>query len=103
MGVQEKSEHMANYDAQTMNAPNPLVRFAPRNRIRRSLALAPPRLGSGKLLDYGCGSGVFVSEVIARHPGCAVGYEPFMIERARASLPIFDTRARLSYTTRTIS
>jgi hypothetical protein len=87
--------HMSNYDAQTIYASNPLVRFAHRNRVRRSLALALPRLGDGKLLDYGCGSGVFVSEVIARHPGCAVGYEPFMTERSHASLPIFDTLARL--------
>ena len=87
--------HMSNYDVQTIYASNPLVRFAHRNRVRRSLALALPRLRDGKLLDYGCGSGVFVSEVIARHPGCAVGYEPFMTERSHASLPIFDTLARL--------
>jgi SAM-dependent methyltransferase len=86
---------MGNYDAQTVNAANPVVRFAHRSRVRRSLALALPRLGSGKLLDYGCGSGVFLSEVIARQPGCAVGYEPFMTERARASLPIFGTLAEL--------
>jgi 2-polyprenyl-3-methyl-5-hydroxy-6-metoxy-1,4-benzoquinol methylase len=86
---------MGNYDAQTINARNPLARFAHRNRIRRSLALALARMGSGKLLDYGCGSGVFVSEVVARHPGCAVGYEPYMTERARASLPIFDSRAEV--------
>jgi hypothetical protein len=86
---------VSNYDAQTINAPNPLVRFAHRNRVRRSLTLALPRLGSGKLLDYGCGTGVFISEVIARYPGRAIGYEPFMTERSSASLPIFDTLAEL--------
>src|SRR5215813_13850188 len=46
---QEGSIIVSNYDAQTINAPNPLVRFAHRNRVRRSLTLALPRLGSGKL------------------------------------------------------
>jgi hypothetical protein len=50
--------------------------------------LALPRLGHGKLLDYGCGSGTFVAEVLSRHPGRAVGYEPFMSERSKSGLPI---------------
>lgn len=91
----ELNNNMGNYDAQTINAANPLVRFAHRHRIRQSLALALPRMGCGKLLDYGCGSGVFLSEIILRRPGCAVGYEPIMTERTHASLPIFDTLAEL--------
>jgi 2-polyprenyl-3-methyl-5-hydroxy-6-metoxy-1,4-benzoquinol methylase len=79
---------VASYAEQTIDAPNPVVRYAHRNRLRRSLKLALPRLGHGKLLDYGCGSGSFVAEVLSRLPGRAVGYEPFMTERSESDLPI---------------
>lgn len=79
------------YDKQTINSPNPLARYAHRSRIRKSIQLAlsklPPR---GRVLDYGCGSGVFVNEMLALRPACAVGYEPFMTERASAALPIYS-------------
>lgn len=85
------------YDAGTVNAHNPLARYAHRNRIRRSLELALPRLGGGRVLDYGCGPGVFVAEVLAhtRRAEAAVGYEPFMTERSRAQLPIYSTLSEI--------
>jgi hypothetical protein len=64
--------------------------------VKRSLSLALPRLGDGKLLDYACGSGVFLSEIIAQHPGRAVGYEPFMIQRMRPDLPILTSLAEIA-------
>jgi 2-polyprenyl-3-methyl-5-hydroxy-6-metoxy-1,4-benzoquinol methylase len=79
---------VVSYAKQTIDAANPVVRYAHRNRLRRSLNLALPRLGEGKLLDYGCGSGTFIAEVLARNPGRAVGYEPFMTERSKSDLPI---------------
>lgn len=83
---------MGSYDAETINAANPLARFAHRNRVKRSIALAVERMGeSGKLLDYGCGSGVFVRAMLAMRDGCAVGYEPFMSERTAAGLPIYQS------------
>ena len=85
------------YDAGTVNARNPLARYAHRNRIRRSLKLALPRLGEGRVLDYGCGPGVFVAEVLARRAGAAVGYEPFMTERSRAKLPIYNTLSEIEH------
>jgi hypothetical protein len=84
------------YDSETVNAQNRLVRFAHRNRVKRSLTLALPRLGNGKLLDYGCGSGVFLSEIIARCPERAIGYEPFMMQRAGPDLPIFTSLAEIA-------
>jgi 2-polyprenyl-3-methyl-5-hydroxy-6-metoxy-1,4-benzoquinol methylase len=79
------------YDGGTIHARNPLARYAHRSRIRRSLILALPRLGSGRVLDYGCGSGVFVAEVLMRRPGAAIGYEPYMTERTRGLLPIYNS------------
>jgi len=79
------------YDKQTINSPNPLARYAHRSRIRNSIQLALSKLPpQGQVLDYGCGSGVFVDEMLALRPDCAVGYEPFMTERASSALPIYS-------------
>ena len=82
---------MSAYDSETINSPNPLARYAHRNRLRKSVELALPRLRNGKVLDYGCGSGAFVSALEALASGCAVGYEPFMTDRCGGGLPIFST------------
>jgi SAM-dependent methyltransferase len=68
------------------------VRYAHRDRVRRSLTFALARLGDGRLLDYGCGSGAFISKILTRRSDvAAVGYEPFMTERAEGRLPIYRT------------
>jgi 2-polyprenyl-3-methyl-5-hydroxy-6-metoxy-1,4-benzoquinol methylase len=78
------------YARQTIDSPNPFARYAHRNRLRKSLALTRSRIGpAGKVLDYGCGSGVFVSALLALHHD-AVGYEPFMEERCTSGLPIYS-------------
>ena len=82
---------MTSYDAQTLQSSNPLARYAHRNRLNRSLTLALPRLAGGMLLDYGCGAGAFLAQVLDRHPGRAVGYEPYMTERAESGLPIYGS------------
>lgn len=81
---------MAGYDAHTIYAPNPLARYAHRKRLQRSLELAVPRVGLGRILDYGCGTGVFVSRMNGIRPGSTVGYEPYMRERTQDGLPIFS-------------
>ena len=75
---------MSSYDAETINSKN-------RNRIERSIELVKPRLKLGKILDYGCGPGVFVAQMLALEADSAVGYEPFMEERTRMTLPIYET------------
>ena len=54
---------MSSYESNTVNARNPIARYAHRNRIKRSVELACQKSGNGKVLDYGCGSGVFVREM----------------------------------------
>ena len=81
---------MSRYDAQTINSPNPFARFAHRNRIKRSLEYTIPRTKLGKILDYGCGSGVLVSRLNKIKSDSAVGYEPYMRERTQQNLPIYS-------------
>ena len=80
---------MNSYNTQTINAPNPIARFAHRSRIKQSIHLALPFLKNGTVLDYGCGTGHFVAEMLKRRAGCAVGYEPYMDERCGKDLPIY--------------
>jgi SAM-dependent methyltransferase len=54
------------------------------------LDYAIPRLELGNLLDYGCGSGVFIAEINKIKQGIAFGYEPFMTERCQDGLPIYS-------------
>lgn len=78
------------YAAQTIDAPNPFRRYAHRNRMSRSVRFAVSRATPGStVLDFGCGSGAFIEELSKRSIR-AVGYEPYMAERANASLPIFS-------------
>ncbi len=77
------------YARQTVDAINPVVRLAHRNRVRRSVELAVAKADGGPVLDYGCGTGAFVAEMGRIHSAPVVGYEPIMEERAEDGLPIF--------------
>ena len=77
------------YEEQTVNSSNPLARYAHRNRMKKSIELALSRYRGGLILDYGCGSGLFISEILKHLPGAAFGYEPFMSEREGDDLPIY--------------
>jgi len=66
------------YDDYTINSSNFFVRYAHRNRIKKTLKYILPRVKSGKILDYGCGSGLIISKLNEIEPNCATGYEPFM-------------------------
>jgi 2-polyprenyl-3-methyl-5-hydroxy-6-metoxy-1,4-benzoquinol methylase len=77
------------YDEQTINSSNPLARYAHRSRMKKSVALALSRYKGGLILDYGCGPGVFISEMRKHLSGAAYGYEPFMMERSASGLPIY--------------
>ncbi|MEM9409559.1 MAG: methyltransferase domain-containing protein [Planctomycetota bacterium] len=86
---------MTNYDAQTINSKNPLARFSHRTRVRNSIRLATKLTPAGQILDYGCGSGVFIQEMNSVRKEIAFGYEPFMEERTSDGLPIFRDFADL--------
>ncbi|HTH62094.1 MAG TPA: methyltransferase domain-containing protein [Paraburkholderia sp.] len=83
------------YDRQTLNAVNPLARYAHRHRLRTSIKLASQKYRSGLILDYGCGSGAFVAEMCKRLPGVAVGYEPYMTEVNSNDIRIYRSQADL--------
>ncbi len=81
---------MNTYDSQTLNSPNPIARYAHRMRLKKSIDLALPELKKGKLLDYGCGAGAFVYEMNKLSQGSTIGYEPYMIERHKEDLSVFN-------------
>jgi 2-polyprenyl-3-methyl-5-hydroxy-6-metoxy-1,4-benzoquinol methylase len=67
-----------------------------------------PRLNFGNVLDFGCGSGYFISKLNEIKTNCAIGYEPFMDkkERCKEDLPIYadyaDILKNAPYSTITI-
>lgn len=81
---------MVSYDRQTLNTPNPIARFAHRNRLERVISLVTSDADVHKVLDYGCGSGAFVKAIQGINGIKAIGYEPFMNERIDADSPIFN-------------
>lgn len=74
------------YDRQTINSPNPIARYAHRQRIRTSVGITLAKLDTfadpdANVLDYGCGPGYFVSQLNKARPNCAIGFEPFRKDR----------------------
>lgn len=68
------------YDRQTINVPNPLARFAHKNRIAVMLEMArrllPP---NGAMVDFGAGTGNFLSKMADARPDARLfAVEPFM-------------------------
>jgi SAM-dependent methyltransferase len=78
------------YDKQTINTPNPIARFAHRNRLARVISLIKSQVGLSKLIDYGCGSGAFIKAIQGINGIAAIGYEPFMTERVDTDSPIYS-------------
>ncbi|WP_157681287.1 class I SAM-dependent methyltransferase [Mycobacterium sp. JS623] len=72
------------YEKQTVANPNPIARFAHRERMKKSVGFVKPYLtGSATLSDYGCGPGLFLhnlaAEIKASQPDVKLlGYDPYM-------------------------
>lgn len=77
------------YDGNTINSPNPLARFAHRTRVKNALKLAEDRIPAGRILDYGCGTGVFIRAVNERKPDTAFGYDAFLKTSLDPTLKIY--------------
>ncbi|MDN5858760.1 MAG: class I SAM-dependent methyltransferase [Pseudonocardia sp.] len=67
------------YARQTVDAPNPIARFAHRRRIAISLRTASGIVAeNASVLDYGCGSGLFLRQLGERRPDIRLlGYDPY--------------------------
>jgi len=83
-------KHQEKYDKNTIGSKFLFTRIAHRNRVARSVKYTLEELQSGKLLDYGCGTGVFVSILNELKAGIAIGYEPYKDERFREDTPVFS-------------
>ena len=71
---------MENYGDYTYNAQNPLQRFSHRRRFHNAIAAIPVN-DNIRLLDFGCGDGLFLNklkEVLNNKTVFLMGYEPFM-------------------------
>jgi 2-polyprenyl-3-methyl-5-hydroxy-6-metoxy-1,4-benzoquinol methylase len=72
---------VTNYERQTIKSYNPLAGYAHVNRVNKSIQIAkniiPP---CGSLLDYGCGTGFFLSKMRGTGNYKLVGYESSMEE-----------------------
>ena len=81
---------MASYNKQTLNTPNPIARYAHRNRLTRSVSLVTSHDDIHKILDYGCGSGAFIKTIQGVNGIDAVGFDPHSTERVDANLRIYN-------------
>jgi len=70
---------MENYGDYTYNARNPLKHFAHRRRFNKSIAAIPVN-DEVRLLDFGCGDGLFLNRLknVLNGKGFLMGYEPFL-------------------------
>lgn len=66
------------YRQQTLDAPNPIARFAHRQRYRFSLERAAAVVpDGGVVLDYGCGDGDFLNALAEARPDVTLhGFDP---------------------------
>ncbi len=71
---------MYDYLKGTTNSLNLLRRYAQRKRIRKGVELCKPDTANCSLLDFGCGSGFFLEELLRSYPQAferVTGYEKF--------------------------
>jgi SAM-dependent methyltransferase len=81
------------YRQQTLDTPNPIARFAHRQRARLSLHRVGRDAPDGAtVLDYGCGDGAFLKALAGRRPDLTLlGYDPESDHLPDAYLSIEDT------------
>ncbi|MGE0687065.1 MAG: class I SAM-dependent methyltransferase [Dehalococcoidia bacterium] len=72
------------YEKQTIDATNPIARFAHRSRYMSSLAIVTAELATfGTLLDFGSGKGHFLNLLHERRPEAnLLGFEPYQDHEA---------------------
>ena len=89
--IKQKESSGNFYENQTINSKNFFVSFSHRNRLKKSMKYIISSLKKGNLLDYGCGPGTFVSEVLKKKYKNIYGYEPFYKNILDVNLPIYST------------
>ncbi|MCL2063201.1 MAG: class I SAM-dependent methyltransferase [Candidatus Cloacimonetes bacterium] len=82
------------YDEQTINSSNIIVRYSHRNRMKKSLKYVLGFLSNKsqigyKILDYGCGTGYFISQINELFPDIAIGFEPIISATYQENLAIY--------------
>jgi hypothetical protein len=90
LNSEPEMDHKRKYEKHTINSKNIFVRVAHRSRTIKGIEYIYNELQSGKLLDYGCGTGVFISILENFKKGVAIGYEPNYKGKFRKDIPIFS-------------
>jgi len=92
MGEQGNATRTVSYAAQTLDTPNPIARYAHRQRYKASFdrVTGEVRRG-GTVLDFGCGQGDFLNTLAERRPDLTlVGFDPESGHGAERYTPVDD-------------
>ncbi|MGH9260065.1 MAG: class I SAM-dependent methyltransferase [Acidimicrobiales bacterium] len=83
------------YSAQTLDTPNPIARYAHRQRYKVSLdRVARDVAQGGTVLDYGCGDGAFLKTLADLRPDLSLyGYDPESNHVPERYTPVDDSAA----------
>src|SRR6185312_5523874 len=85
------------YSRTTYDSPNPLARFAHRQRFKNSILSI--RIANGiSVLDYGCGDGKFLNELADKYKTKnmhLIGFEPYMQAIANNKIKIVQNLEEL--------
>ena len=88
----EGATRTVSYAAQTLDTPNPIARYAHRQRYKASFdrVTAEVRQG-GTVLDYGCGQGDFLATLADLRPDLTLyGFDPESGHEADRYVPVAD-------------
>lgn len=91
-GQQETATRTVSYAAQTLDTPNPIARYAHRQRYKASFdrVTSDVRQG-GTVLDFGCGQGDFLNTLADLRPDLTlIGFDPESGHAAERYTPVAD-------------
>jgi SAM-dependent methyltransferase len=79
------------YAAQTLDTPNPIARYAHRQRYEASFSLVGEVREGGTVLDFGCGQGDFLTTLAGLRPDLTLlGFDPESGHEADGYVPVDD-------------
>lgn len=92
MGEQGSATRTVSYAAQTLDTPNPIARYAHRQRYKASFDRVAGKVRErGTVFDYGCGQGDFLNTLADLRPDLRlIGFDPESGHEAERYTPIDD-------------
>lgn len=92
-GQQDAATRTVSYAAQTLDTPNPIARYAHRQRYAASFDRVTGEVrDEGTVLDFGCGQGDFLTTLAGLRPDLTLlGFDPESGHDADGYVPVDDT------------